>query len=177
MTSITTYSGLEFDYSHPTIESICIEDITQALSHDCLFAGHLQAFYSVAQHSWLLSQFVPAEYAFDALLYDAYKAYCRDIPFPLKQMLPDYQNIERQIDIAIREKFGLPAEISEIVDFCNLIMLKTEHQELGIPDGKKWPMLEGIPVAEIAIHPMLPIQACTVFMARFNELTGGAVCQ
>ncbi|EOZ0566384.1 HD family hydrolase, partial [Yersinia enterocolitica] len=41
MSYITTYSGLDFDYLKPVASSICIEDIAQALSHECRFAGHL----------------------------------------------------------------------------------------------------------------------------------------
>ncbi|HDL7775306.1 TPA: HD family hydrolase [Yersinia enterocolitica] len=171
MSYITTYLGLDFDYLKPLASSICIEDIAQALSHECRFAGHLPNFYSVAQHCWLMSQIVPEEFALEALLHDATEAYCRDIPSPLKRLLPDYKVIEHRIDMAIREKFGLPAEMSSVVHYCDLIMLATERQELDIDDGKEWPMLEGIPQADIAIVPMTPSQIRVVFAARLNELT------
>ncbi|HDL7601063.1 TPA: HD family hydrolase [Yersinia enterocolitica] len=172
MSYITTYSGLDFDYLKPLASSICIEDIAQALSHECRFAGHLPNFYSVAQHCWLMSQIVPEEFALEALLHDATEAYCRDIPSPLKRLLPDYKVIEHRIDMAIREKFGLPAEMSSVVHYCDLIMLATERQELDIDDGKEWPMLACIPLAEMAIVPMSSRDARIAFLARFNELTG-----
>lgn len=104
MTCITTYSGLNFDYLKPVASSICDKDIIQGLSNDCRFAGQLPVFYSVAQHCWLMSQIVPEEFALEALLHDASEAYCRDIPSPLKRLLPDYKVIEHRIDMAIREK-------------------------------------------------------------------------
>lgn len=171
MSYITTYSGLDFDYLKPLTSSICIEDIAQALSHECRFAGHLSNFYSVAQHCLLISTIVPEEFALEALLHDATEAYCKDIPSPLKRLLPDYQAIEQQVDTVIRETFGLPAEISAIVHYCDLVMLTTERQELDIDDGKEWPMLAGIPSAEMAIVPMSSRDARIAFLARFNELT------
>ncbi|MBX9495185.1 HD family hydrolase [Yersinia enterocolitica] len=172
MSYITTYSGLDFDYLKPVASSICDKDIIQGLSNDCRFAGQIPVFYSVAQHCWLMSQIVPEEFALEALLHDATEAYCKDIPSPLKRLLPDYQAIEQQVDTVIRETFGLPAEMSAIVHYCDLVMLTTERQELDIDDGKEWPMLEGIPLADIAIVPMTPSQIRVVFAARLNELTG-----
>lgn len=174
MSYITTYSGLDFNYLKPAVSSICIEDIAQALSHECRFAGHLPNFYSVAQHCWLISQIVPEEFALEALLHDATEAYCKDIPSPLKRLLPDYQAIELRVDSVVRETFGLPAEMSEVVHYCDLVMLATERQELDIEDDKEWPMLVGIPLVEMAIVPMSPRDARTAFLARFHELTGAA---
>ena len=172
MTCMTTFCRLDFNYAKPTVGSICIEDISRALSHDCRFAGHLPYFYSVAQHSWLLSQIVPPEFALEALLHDASEAYCRDIPSPLKHLLPDYQRIERAVDSVIRERFSLPAVMSEAVHYYDLVMLATERRELDIDDGKKWPLLAGIPQAEMAICPMSSMHARMMFISRFNELTG-----
>ncbi|WP_076707451.1 hypothetical protein [Yersinia enterocolitica] len=172
MSYITTYSGLKFNYLKPVVSSICIKDIAQALSHECRFAGHLPNFYSVAQHCLLISQIVPEEFALEALLHDATEAYCKDIPSPLKRLLPDYQAIELRVDIVVREAFGLPAEMSEVVHYCDLVMLATERQELEINDDKEWPMLAGIPPAEMAIVPMSPRDARIAFLARFKELTG-----
>lgn len=48
---IRTFTGIYMNVFDPTDEMICIEDIANALSHQCRFAGHLPNFYSVAQHS------------------------------------------------------------------------------------------------------------------------------
>ncbi|WP_145567328.1 HD family hydrolase [Yersinia aleksiciae] len=171
MSYITTYSGLDFDYLKPVASSICIDDIAQALSHECRFAGHLPNFYSVAQHSLLMSFIVEEQYALEALLHDASEAYCKDIPSPLKRLLPDYQAIERQVDLAIREKFGLPEEMGFVVHYADLVMLATERRDLDIDDGRPWPMLDGVPPSDISITPLTPLQARAKFLQRFNELT------
>lgn len=171
MSWITTFTGRQLDFAAPAVESICIEDIAQALSHECRFAGHLPNFYSVAQHSVLCSQIVASEFAFEALMHDATEAYCKDIPAPLKRLLPDYQRIEDQLDAVIRQRFGLPLQMDIAVKYADLVMLATERRELDIDDGKEWPMLDGIEPAEMLITPVMPVQARAMFIERYNELT------
>ncbi|BEM21556.1 hypothetical protein SMCM5_45580 [Serratia marcescens] len=168
---IRTHSGHHFYYQVISPDAIDIDDIAQALSNICRFAGHLDDFYSVAQHSVLVSRLVPPELALEALLHDASEAYCQDIPAPLKALLPDYRDIEASVDNAIRSLFGLPMEHSPEVKRADLVMLATERRDLGIDDGDKWDILDGIaPTDEFAIHPLNPRQARQLFIARFNEL-------
>lgn len=170
---IKTFTGLHFNYAHPTVESISIRDIAQALSHECRFAGHLPEFYSVAQHSVLVSEIVPPEFALEALLHDAHEAYCKDIPSPLKRLIPDYCGIEMGIDCVIRNKFGLPVVPSQAVKQADLVMLATERRDLGIDDGERWPMLDGIkPSDKVIAIPLNAVQARGLFAQRYFELTG-----
>ncbi len=101
MSYISTFTGKHFDFINITMDDICIEDIAQGLSNECRFAGQINQFYSVAQHSVYVSQIVPPEYALEALLHDASEAYCKDLPSPLKALLPDYKVIEKGIQKAI----------------------------------------------------------------------------
>ncbi|MCC3745291.1 HD family hydrolase [Rouxiella badensis] len=170
MTWLTTFSGKHFNFLAPDIGAINKEDIAQALSNECRFGGHIPQFYSVAQHSVLASYLVPRRYAREALLHDAVEAYCKDIPQPLKGLLPDYQRIERQIDHLIRFKYALPLNTSPEVKMADLIMLATERRDLDIDDGSIWPILEGIKPADILIHPLTPSQARSEFLKRWDEL-------
>lgn len=173
MSYIQTLSGKKFNYLNATIDDIDIEDIATALSHICRFAGHLPEFYSVAQHSVLVSQIVPPEFAFEALMHDAAEAYCQDIPAPLKALLPDYQRIETLVDDLIREKYGINRVQASVVKYADLVMLATERRDLDIDDGSIWPMLEGIPATDVfQISPLRPGQSFGLFMNRFNELKG-----
>ena len=52
---IQTYSGIEFYPLDPRIEEVKLLDIAHALSNICRFTGHCNEFYSVAQHSVLVS--------------------------------------------------------------------------------------------------------------------------
>lgn len=173
MSYIQTLSGKKFSYQFATADDIDIEDIANALSNICRFAGHLPEFYSVAQHSVLTSLLVPAEFAFEALMHDAAEAYCQDIPAPLKALLPDYQRIETLVDDLIRSKYGIKQDHSSVVKYADLVMLATERRDLDIDDGSVWPVLEGIPATELfQITPLRPGQSFGLFMNRFNELAG-----
>lgn len=171
MSYIQTLSGKKFSYQFATADDIDIEDIANALSNICRFAGHLPEFYSVAQHSVLTSLIVPTEFAFEALMHDAAEAYCQDIPAPLKALLPDYQRIETLVDDLIRQKYGINPEQAAVVKYADLVMLATERRDLDIDDGSVWQVLEGIPTTDVfQITPLRPGQAFGLFMNRFNEL-------
>ncbi|MFL1908361.1 HD family hydrolase [Plesiomonas shigelloides] len=168
---INTQSGRHFNYQRPRAEDICIDDIATALSHECRFAGHTEQFYSVAQHSVLVSTMLPPELALEGLLHDAMEAYYKDIPTPLKSLMPGYKKLEAECDAIIRNMFNLPPAMSPQVKHCDLIALATERRDLGLDDGVPWPQLDGLAPLEEPIIPLLPAQARARFMARFNELT------
>ena len=169
--TILTVSGQSFNFIDPASNVIRVTDIAHALAHVCRFAGHTREFYSVAQHSVLVSQLVPPEFAFEALMHDAAEAYCQDIPAPLKALLPDYQRMETYIDGLIRFKFGISLEQAAVVKYADLTMLATERRDLEIDDGSKWEILEGIPCSDLVqVIPLRPGQAYGLFMNRFNEL-------
>ncbi|NIF20606.1 HD family hydrolase [Candidatus Pantoea multigeneris] len=175
MSWITTNSSKHFDFINPTADMVSIDDIACALSNICRFTGHLDNFYSVAQHSVIASEIVPAKFALEALLHDASEAYCNDISAPLKALLPDYRNIEDRVDQVIREKYSLPhPAMSPAVKYADLVMLATERRDFYLDDGTPWPMLEGIEPLQFIIIPLNPMQARVRFIQRFKQLQEGA---
>jgi len=170
MTWINTLSGQHFSFNDIDPDTISIEDIAGALSNLCRFTGHVQDFYSVAQHSVYVSRLVPPEMALEALLHDAAEAYCGDVSSPLKALLHEYQGIEYLIDMTIRFKFGLPETMSAQVKRADLIMLATERRDFDMDDGTPWPVVEGIEPVDFMIYPLTPRQARVQFIQRFNEL-------
>ena len=171
MSWILTASGRHFDYIDPRPEDIHILDIAQGLASEARYNGHTRGFYSVAQHSWLASQVVPREFALEALLHDATEAYCKDIPRPLKELLPDYREIEARVDGTVRALFGLPSSMSAPVKRADLILLATERRDLMPRDATPWAILDGIEPLPRKIIPMQPPRAQAMFLKRYIELT------
>ncbi len=92
---IQTASGGSFFPLDPRPEEVDIDDIATALSRMNRYNGHFSDkfdFYSVAEHSILLAQYVQertgsATHAMWALLHDAAEAYTSDVPRPLKRQI------------------------------------------------------------------------------------------
>jgi hypothetical protein len=105
---ITTYSGKCIDLLNPKLSDIEIIDIAIGLSNECRWASQTPFHYSVAYHSLLVAERTETKrYRLLALLHDATEAYLKDIPKPLKNLLPEYQKIEKNFSDIIHAKFGL----------------------------------------------------------------------
>ncbi len=174
---IQTISGLAMYPLDPRPEEIEIFDIAIALSHVCRFTGHVQDFYSVAQHSVLVSRLVPEEDALWALLHDASEAYLSDIARPVK-VQPEfeaYREIEYRLQSAIVAKFGLPVLQPASVKKADEIMLAIEARDLLgnlRPGWEKW--LVNIGDCKVKIRDPWPsAKASMEFMLRFDELKNG----
>lgn len=172
---ISTVSGKQFHFANPTPGMIDIQDIAHALGNLCRFTGQCRQFYSVAEHSVLLSQIVPKELALMGLLHDATEAYCADLARPLKQLLPDYQVVEERIWQAVAAKFALPVDMPPEIKRADMQMLKTEvfyllprHclHELNLPGGF---------APGIKPRCWSPSAARFYFIQRYQELTGETI--
>lgn len=168
---ILTNSGRHIDLPNPNPEAIAIGDIALGLSRECRFSGQTRSFYSVAQHSVLTSLIVPQEFALEALLHDATEAYLRDLPSPLKRLVPGYARIEQVFDRVLRKCFGLPEEMSPPVHQADRILLATEKRDLMPDDRTPWPILEGVEPLPERIVPWTPERSMGLFLRRFAELS------
>src|ERR1017187_3227299 len=137
---IQTFTGRTFPILEPSAEDIDIKDIAHALSNLCRFAGHTSIFYSVAQHSVMVSQNVQPQFSLAGLLHDAPEAYCVDVPRPLKHsgFLDGYAVIEDRIWEAISKKYGLPLMLDPDVKRADNVLLFTEQRDLMSRPPKPW---------------------------------------
>lgn len=172
MTYISTYLGNRFYLLNPRIDDVVIEDIAHGLAYQCRFNGQTRTFYSVAQHSIIVAELVPAEQRLAALLHDAAEAYLGDMVKPLKLLLPEFSSIEFQVSSIIATKFGLPGFDFPEIKRADLIALATEKRDLMPYSTESWESLRGInPLSQI-IEPMSPEEAKSVFLAAFKRLSG-----
>jgi hypothetical protein len=130
-----TWSGVRFSILHPTEDMIQIEDIAHALSHICRYGGHCNRFYSVAEHSILLAEYVysvenNSQMALEALLHDATEAYYCDIPRPFKYNLPLYREFEMKLEKIMANKFGMSYPMAPWLKDLDSRMLKTEKNQI-----------------------------------------------
>ena len=110
MSTITTFTGKHIDPLNPEVDLIDIRDIAHALSMTCRANGHVKRFYSVGQHCIACAKEAKMR-GYDlhvqlaALLHDAREAYLCDIPRPMKDMIPGYQEAEDRLQDMIWNKY------------------------------------------------------------------------
>ena len=167
---VPTYSGKRFSFKgviDPAV--INIEDIAHSLSMQCRFNGHTREFYSVAEHSLIMSFMVSDKARLYALLHDAPEAYVGDIVTPLKT--DEMREREDSIMAVILSRFGLKvsAEIIKEVKEADLRMLATEVQQLMYP-GHHYPELRGIEPYRLQLRTWEPRIASSQFKDRYKKL-------
>lgn len=140
---IQTYLGVQFWPLDPRVEDIRLMDIAHALSNLCRFTGHCQQFYSVAQHSVLVSQNVPIEDAKWGLLHDASEAYLADLSRPVKNFSAlgtEYKKLEERLMLVVCAKFKLAPAMPLSVHKADDVLLMTEKRDVLSAHGHlpKW---------------------------------------
>jgi uncharacterized protein len=123
-----------FYLDNPTFDA---DSIGHALGMLCRFNGNTRVFYSVAEHSVLVSELmrkVVGGDPFEGLMHDAAEAYLSDIPTPFKRLLPDWQKFEQQVEEPLRMWAGLPRlktheceRADKLALFMESYMLIPEH--------------------------------------------------
>jgi hypothetical protein len=152
-------------------EDVDVNDIIHSLSNQCRFSGHCSSWYSVAQHSVLVSLICHPDDALWGLLHDASEYVLCDIPSPLKRMpeFEPYRIAEQNVMRVICDVFGLPHEEPASVKRADKRMLATEVRDLTVTEGRGWSAL--MEPYEFHVKPWSPEYARIKFTSRFHELT------
>lgn len=172
--TIMLASGLQFDLLSPHTSPFDINDVAHGLSNTCRFTGQCRTFYSVAQHSLIVSLIVPPEHALEGLMHDGAEAFIGDVAKPLKNLLPDYKRIEDSVEAAVFERFGLPRKLPACVKHGDMIALHTEQRDFMGAPGHAWTFDPRYPPLPQKIIPMTPEHAKRAFLQRYAELTTAA---
>ena len=173
---MTTFTGKRVHILNPAPSEIDIVDIAHALANICRFGGHVPRFFSVAQHSVLVSDLLVEwgrqELALWGLLHDAAEAYLGDLIRPLKLSVLGYAELEEKMMAAISIRFSLPPGLPSEVQRADNAILATEFRDLrGYATEKASEYAGGVhPRATIGIRPYCPEVAEDVFLSRYQQL-------
>lgn len=183
------FSGRFFWPLDPRADEVDIDDIAHGLSNECRYAGQCLDYYSVAEHSVIVSLYVEraardagmAEdvviaWALEGLLHDAPEAYIGDIIRPLKYLplFAPYLEVETSVDGVIREHFARwlrpTAESARLIKLVDNRILTDEIGSLiNDPDMDYVRRKFGDPLGAV-IACLSPNQAEHVFLTRFAQL-------
>lgn len=183
--NIETASGHRYAFENPDPAVVTLEDIAHATANICRFGGHVRRFYSVAEHSVLVSRIVESAIEEDigigrttvqaALLHDAHEAYIWDAPSPLKPLLGDtFKDLANIADAVIAAKFL--GEGTSRLTFKNPIIKMADGLALVVegrallpvgPTDEEW---EPLPAGVQWAGGMPPEAAKALFLDRAREL-------
>lgn len=139
-----TASGVKFQFMAPTSAQIVLEDVALALSRTCRYGGHTTRFYSVAEHTILMSDWVLRQpwgnplYALTALHHDDAEAYIGDLPRPAKQNMPQFKAVEDGIDRAVAARFGTLFPFPTWLKQADTAILVDERAQVMRQSGNRW---------------------------------------
>ena len=167
--TIMLQSGAWFDFGAPASSNFTIEDIAHGLANICRYAGQCRRFYSVAEHSLLVSE-TAVGLELEALLHDAAEAFMGDITRPLKQMLPEYTKIEKNVEAAVLRKFGLNSPLPPGVKEADLRVLAAEQSQIMPPGTDDWARKQNVEPASVVVRHLEPEQAKRAFLDRYEHL-------
>jgi uncharacterized protein len=170
---IQTFKGKQFWPLDPRAEEVDLEDIAHSLALTCRFGGHCLSFYSVAQHSVLVSRLVNPNQSLAGLIHDGSEAYLVDIPGPVKLSLPGYKEIEQTVDAAILAHFGIDNHDKEEIKYADNLVLFAEMRDVMHEPPQRWKEYEKYShlVPEETIIPLSPRESERLFLERYEEIT------
>ena len=167
-TAILMPSGFVLDLLQPDATGMPIEDIAQCLSAQPRWGGATRPWYSVAEHSVMVSRLVPPDLAYDGLMHDC-EEFIGDWPSPVKVLL-DLAYVKekfRPLKLALSRRFGFRPELA-VVKQADLVAMATELRDLLPVHWMDWGHLP--PPAPQRIEPVGPRQAYRLFLERYDEL-------
>jgi 5'-deoxynucleotidase YfbR-like HD superfamily hydrolase len=174
---LQTVSGRFVNPLDPDPDQLDIADITRALANTCRFGGHCRSFYSVAQHSVIVSELVEqrggdVEDVFAALMHDAAEAYLGDMPHPIKHrsaLGEAFKTAEARLEQVMRERFRIKPDVPDIKR-ADRALLATERRAFSA-ENWHWPELEGVEPLDLELTAWPPDKAARAFAERYAELS------
>lgn len=169
---VSTYSGHRFYVDECNIDEIPLFDIAHALSMNCRYNGHSERFYSVAEHSVLVSMLVPPEDAKWGLMHDVTEAFVPDVPRPFKHLITGFKEFENVLAEKMALYYDLPWPEPESVKYIDKHIVGSEARVI-FPEPPDWVDFYDDVCPHDLIKGLPPNKACRLFMDRYEELFYG----
>lgn len=133
----TTNSGINvFAPDQFRAREVRMSDIMDGLSKICRYNGQVNRFYSVAEHSVLVSLYAELVGDYEAmlpgLLHDAHETYSGDIPSPHKAMVPAFARFEDGYAVVVRQALGLPDPDDDVWRRVGIYDKMILHREMSV---------------------------------------------
>lgn len=174
------FRGRAINFLNPDPSDFQPEDIARSLSLINRYAGSY-GHYSVAQHACLVAGTIAAlggtvRQQLGGLHHDDSEAVTNDLPRPIKQLCPDFREIERRLTRAIDLRFMVNTE-DDLVKRADQMVFRAEVERL-VPQHDRWiydPQLELIKEKRVYISydlliPWEPDKAYARYMDTHHGL-------
>lgn len=148
--TIVTVSGQAFDILRPRPEMVNLRDIAHALSMQCRYNGHVPTFYSVAEHSVRVAQWMEGQgygklECLAGLMHDAAEAYVGDMVRPMKKIPAlgsHFIALERGVEEAIGERYDIPlGSMPVAVKQADMAIYHWETDYIRTGEFSGWPSM------------------------------------
>lgn len=174
---IQTYDGDALYLLAPQAAHIRISTLAIVLSRICRFGGHTRQFYSVAEHSLRVCEYVRdrsphCDLQLAALLHDAHEAYSGfgDVCRPARELAPNIEYVQARLDRVIAAKYGFAVDLlrAPLIRLADATLLATEGRDLMLEQPQPWVDLPAPLAAKIV--PLPPHEACWQFDCAARRL-------
>lgn len=142
---IETYTGRQFRPMDPDPRAFNLLDAAHSLAYKCRYNGHTQRFYSVAEHTCLMTNYAYRQLGvrapsvlLEVLTHDWPETFFPDVCRPLKQFCPELVAAERRVGGMIREWLGLRGEVPEIVKELDSRIIVDERCAVMVNSPHNW---------------------------------------
>jgi hypothetical protein len=154
--NIRLLSGNYFSIETMNVDAITLDDLAIGLATKMRWNGFTRSPMTVAEHCIRMSEMVPIEHAFDALMHDCTEAILGDMPKPFKLLMPEFDQIEQRLYSKMAAHYGLSDPILPIVKEMDAQALQWEWVNIKLNKN---------------FEPLTMKQSFLEFKKRFDFLT------
>ena len=180
----TTNAGVDV-YSPDQFKAceVRLQDMMDGISKICRYNGQINEFYSVAEHSVLVSRYAEMMGEDEmtvicALFHDGHEYLSGDLPTPHKAMVRGLAKFEEGYELAFREALALPGPDDPVWERVAFYDSQILHRELAVLRQENLPQWFDPNIERNVPGSLLPVgfewrEARAMFRQRMRELGWG----